>query len=145
MDISARHCAAWHWKAPFTMKAFAVLAITAFLATSLRAEAKNMFYGLAASWCDQGGNKPKRFEITDDGSLIYDLSRGRVCQIKSATNMDQPFGDYIVTWRCETGEVKEKLSTFVLHDKDGGRRFVLTRENIPRRGKAQTFEQCREP
>jgi hypothetical protein len=58
--------------------------------------------------------------------------------------MDQPVGDYIVTWRCETGEVKEKLSTFVLLGKNGGRRFLLTREKIPHRGKAETFEQCSE-
>ena len=44
--------------------------------------------------------------------------------------MDQPVGDYIVTWRCETGEVKEKLSTFVLLGKNGGRRFLLTRRKF---------------
>jgi hypothetical protein len=123
----------------------AILAIISLMAAPPGAEAKNMFYGLVASWCDQGGNKPKRFEITDDGSLIYDWSKGRVCQIKSATNMDEPFRDYIVTCRCETGEFREKLTTFMLHDKDGGRRFLLRREKLPRRGKAETFEHCREP
>jgi hypothetical protein len=110
----------------------------AMLAVPLQAEAKNMFYGLAASWCDIGRNKP-RFEITDDGSLIYDQSKGRVCQIKNATNMDDPFGDYVVTWRCASRDIKEKLTTFVQHDKNGDRRFLLTRRIS---GKAETFEQC---
>ena len=96
-----------------------------------------MFYLLAASWCDKGGKKPTRFEIKDDGSLIYDASKGRVCQIKSATNMDQPMGDYHVTWRCDNGEVKENLTTFMDHDKNGGRRFFLIR-------KGKIFEQCEE-
>ena len=65
------------------MKGFAVLAIAALLSTSTRSEAKNMFYVLAASWCDQGGHKPKRFEITDDGSLIYDWSKGRVVKSRA--------------------------------------------------------------
>ena len=96
-----------------------------------------MFYLLAASRCDKGGEKPTRFEITDDGSLIYDGSKGRVCQIKSATNMDQPTGDYLVTWRCDTGEVKENLSTFMEYVQDGSRRCFLIR-------KGKLFEQCKE-
>lgn len=102
------------------------------------AQAKNMFYILDAAWCENG---VKQFRITDDGSLIYDEVKGRVCQIKSATNMDQAQGDYVVTWRCERGEVKEKLSTSIVHDKSGNRRFFLTRRTG---GKIKTYEQCEE-
>ena len=55
--------------------------------------------------------------------------------------MDQSVGGYIVTWRCETGEVKEKSSTFVLPGKNGGRWFLLTREKIPHRGKFEQFSE----
>ena len=96
-----------------------------------------MFYILASQWCDRGGGGPMRFEITEDGSLIYDRARGRVCQISSATNMDQAGGEYTVTWRCERSVTKEKLITYLEHDKQGNRHFLLERNG-------KTYEQCRD-
>jgi hypothetical protein len=101
------------------------------------AGAKNMFYVLASKWCDRGGVGPMRFEITEDGSLIYDLARGRSCQINSATNMDRAAGQYTVTWRCPQGQIKEKLITDMEHDKQGNRHFLLKRNG-------KTYEQCKD-
>jgi len=82
-----------------------------------------------------GGGGPMRFEISEDGSLIYDPVHGRTCQITNATNMDQPSGTYNVTWRCENGVMKERLFTTMEHDKQGNRRFLLRRNG-------KTYEQC---
>jgi hypothetical protein len=101
------------------------------------ASTKNMFYVLAAKWCDVEGGGPMRFEISEDGSLIYDPVHGRTCQITNATNMDQPYGTYNVTWRCEAGVIKERLFTTIEHDKQGNRHFLLRRNG-------KTYEQCRD-
>src|SRR5260370_42631838 len=91
------------------------------------AESKNMFYLLTAKWCEPKGAGPMQFEITEDGSLIYDPSAGRVCQITRANNMDRPSGTYGVTWGCEDGVNKERLVTSVEHDRQGNRHFMLKR------------------
>jgi len=84
-----------------------------------------------------------RFEITDDGSLLDDQSQERQCQISNATNMDQPVGSYDVTWRCQNGrQIKEKLSTSIVHDQKGDRHFLLVRQRMTPNGKPQAFEHC---
>jgi hypothetical protein len=52
------------------------------------ASTKNMFYVLAAKWCNVEGSGPMRFEITEDGVLLYNPMHGSTCQISSATNVD---------------------------------------------------------
>jgi hypothetical protein len=95
-----------------------------------------MFYLLAAKWCERGGGGPTQFEITEDGSLIYEPDHGRACQISNATNMNQPSGTYNVTWRCESGVVKERLVTTIEHDNQGNRHFLLKRNG-------KTYEHCK--
>jgi hypothetical protein len=112
-----------------------IIALALAMLVAEPASAKNMFYLLAAKWCDVGGGGPMRFEISEDGSLIYDPVHGRTCQITNATNMDQPSGTYNVTWRCENDVLKERLFTTMEHDKQGNRRFLLRRNG-------KTYEQC---
>jgi hypothetical protein len=112
-----------------------ILAVALLALLALPTAAKNMFYLLAAKWCDEGGGGPTRFEISEDGSLIYDPAHGRTCQISSATNMDQPSGTYRVTWHCKAGMIKERLFTTIEHDKNGNRHFLLKRNG-------KTYEQC---
>jgi hypothetical protein len=145
------------WEAIMTRNlALAVTALAAVLAAP-QASAQNMFYALAATWCDVGGKRLQRFQITDTGGLFYDRKKvnGPPCTMKAVDGMNQKMGDYFVTWECQANSYKpgtfdykmdafkEKLTTFARHYSDGSRGFFLTRKRLPD-GKAETFVQCDE-
>jgi len=114
--------------------AIATLVVTA-------AEAKNMFYLLAATWCPVG-ETTNAFTIGDDGALIFDWNKGATCWITSVAKvMDQPMGVYNLVWKCGKDIVPERLETYMSNTPEEGRRFFLTRHlNEPR--KRETYEQC---
>jgi len=124
-------------------------AVLNFSAVTNAVNAKDMFYGLAARWCStEWDNKPQEFEITESG-MLFDGVPGEapLCKLKTASEKNEAFAAHIVTWRCDPHpahepedkptpnfkfyEMTERLVPFIIHDRNGARRFFLLRDRLP--------------
>jgi hypothetical protein len=140
-----------------------IAAAMTFAFASSVVNAKDMYYTLAARWCStEWENKPSQFEITEQGVLFDGIpGKAPACKLKHATKKNEPFGEHVITWRCDLSsahepedkqrpgsrfyEVTERVFTFMIHDSAGGRRFFMVRDKLPLgRAPVRLYEQCRD-